>query len=82
MIESGGPHVFCMDLTEPMKFAVPFVRVQNLSNVPVLSGGGVAMLALLVGAAGWFAAKRRHATESALTADCADSCIAPRSRRR
>jgi hypothetical protein len=89
MTESGGPHVFCMDLAEPMKFAVPFVRVQNLSNVPLLSGAGLAMLALLLGAAGLFAAKRRganefakRANEFAPTGDCGDSCTAPRSRGR
>jgi hypothetical protein len=57
MTESSGPEVFCLDLTIPFKTAASLVKVASPSGVPLLSGAGLAMLALLVAACGLLAVR-------------------------
>jgi len=57
MSESGGPEVFCLDLTVPFKTDAPLVKVVSPSAVPLLSRADLALLALVVAACGLLAAR-------------------------
>lgn len=61
MSESGGAAVFCMDINVPFKTAVPFVAVQQASNIPALSPIALATLALILAGTGLFAGTTRSA---------------------